>query len=302
MQNDIRDKKLNLEYIQRSGDEFSSKSSPEASFQLKSELRQLKSRYQSLNEQCNERVNRLEECIRGLKQFQDDYMRALNTLNRIEAHLQIEHHASSPFGSAHGKSIEAQRENLNSVKQDLDLLHMSLLRLNEHSQRLLYSSKTDLKFTAKLKTDMNDLNEKLSQLMEIYVRKQNNLEEMHKKSTKVDNEIEELENWMTSKEREILEDEGVIVTEEQFDQRTIKYKQLKSELERKESQVKRILETGNEMLKTSTGGIANVADLARNMIAINTKWSNLHKKVDAKNRLFTQFSEQINELRRKYPY
>ena len=52
------------------------------------------------------------------------------------------------------------------------------------------------------------------------------------------------------------------------------------------------------MLKNSTGGISNVADLAKNMININTKWSNLNKKVDSKNKLFSQLSDYINELRR----
>lgn len=48
------------------------------------------------------------------------------------------------------------------------------------------------------------------------------------KSTKVDNEIEELENWISFKEHEILDDESIIITEDQFDQRTIKYKVKKS--------------------------------------------------------------------------
>ena len=80
------------------------------------------------------------------------------------------------------------------------------------------------------------------------------------------------------------------------------YKQMKSEIDRREPEVKRILETGNEMLKNSTGGVSNVADLARSMININTKWSNLNKRVDSKNKLFTQLSEYANELRRKLVY
>lgn len=44
------------------------------------------------------------------------------------------------------------------------------------------------------------------------------------KSNKVDNELDEIENWITHKDHEILDDEGIIITEEQFDQRTIKYK------------------------------------------------------------------------------
>lgn len=44
------------------------------------------------------------------------------------------------------------------------------------------------------------------------------------KSNKVDNELDEIENWIAYKDHEILDDEGIIITEEQFDQRTVKYK------------------------------------------------------------------------------
>jgi hypothetical protein len=52
------------------------------------------------------------------------------------------------------------------------------------------------------------------------------------------------------------------------------------------------------MLKNTSSGLANVNELAKNMININTKWSNLNKRIDAKNRLFAQLAEHINELRR----
>ncbi len=50
------------------------------------------------------------------------------------------------------------------------------------------------------------------------------LKEAFKKSTKVDNEIEDLDHWITLKEHEIPEDDGVILNEEQFDQKIVKYK------------------------------------------------------------------------------
>ena len=59
-----------------------------------------------------------------------------------------------------------------------------------------------------------------------------------------------------------------------------------------------MLDNGNDMLKNATGGVSNVADLARNMININNKWSNLNRKVEFKNSLFGQLDEYINELRR----
>ena len=62
--------------------------------------------------------------------------------------------------------------------------------------------------------------------------KQNTLKE----TNEVDNDLYEIENWISFKDHEILDEEGVIITEEIFDQRMIKYKQIKSEIERKEFQ------------------------------------------------------------------
>lgn len=121
------------------------------------------------------------------------------------------------------------------------------------------------------------------------------------KSNKVDNELDEIENWIDYKDHEILDDEGIIITEEQFDQRTVKYKQLKSEIDRKEGAIKKLLDAGNDMLKNSTGSLSNAKELAKNLININTKWNNLNKKIDTKNRLFAQLADYINELRRIYP-
>lgn len=62
--------------------------------------------------------------------------------------------------------------------------------------------------------------------------------------------------------------------------------------------IKNLLDAGNDMLKSPTNSLSNVNELAKNMMSINTKWSNLNKKVDNKNRLFAQSADQINELRR----
>ncbi len=226
LQNDLRDKRLTIDFIQKSSDELAAKSTPDISLQLKSDMKSLRSHYQSLNDIVNERIGRLEKLIGDLRKFHDDYARTLTALNRIDANLQIEHHIAggSNDSVSHGKSIEAQLSNLKQVKLDLDALYASVNQLNEQTQRYLYAPHADPKFTAKLKSDINDLNDKLAHLRNVYTKKQYHLEDALIKSTKVDNEIEELENWISYKEHEILDDEGIIITEEQFDQRKIKYK------------------------------------------------------------------------------
>ena len=72
---------------------------------------------------------------------------------------------------------------------------------------------------------------------------------------------------------------------------------MKSELERRELQINRILENGNEMLKNSEGDSSN---LARRLKSLNTKWSNLSKKCDDRNKIFTMLSQYVNELKREF--
>ena len=54
------------------------------------------------------------------------------------------------------------------------------------------------------------------------------------------------------------------------------------------------------MLKNSTSSLSNAKELAKNLININSKWNNLNKKIDMKNRLFAQLGDYINELRRNF--
>jgi len=274
-------------------EELAQRSTPEVGVQLRSEQKSLRSRYQLLVDTIAERILKLERMIADYKLFHDDFMRTVNWLNRIEASLQVENQAL-----ASKSSLDNQVNHMNQVKSDLENAYANLNKLNEQAQRFLYAPNVDLKFSSKLKADLNELNEKLAHMRTAYSKKSYELEDALLKANKVDNEIGELSNWMQCKENEILDDEGIIITEEQFDQRVIKYKQIKSEIERKEAHVKRVLDNGNEMLKSTSTSVANGNELARNLMSINQKWSHLNKKIDVKNQLFAQLSEYINELRR----
>lgn len=297
----IKEKKVYMDQIQQELDSLYTRSlsinQDLVTSQMRNDMKQLRTRYQNLNETVVERQVRLDRMVNDLRRFHDEYVKTLNLLNRIETNLQIEHHSSTPFGASYGKTLEEQLSNLKQVKYDLESLNSNVSRLNELAQKLLGTPNAHIKFCAKLRSDISDLNEKLNQLKSMQLKKQYSLEEALSKSNKVDSELDDIENWITYKDHEILEDEGVIITEEQFDQRVIKYKQIKAEIERKESQVKKALDAGNEMLKSSSNNLANINELARNLNNISTKWTSLNKKIDSKNRLFAQLSDIINELR-----
>ncbi len=305
LQNEIREKSSNIDYLQQNADEIASKSTVELNVQVKSDIKHLKSRYQNIIDSVADRIDRLEKLINDLKEFESDYRRVLTSLNKIEAHAQIEHHSSSSFGLSHGKSIQAELENLKQIKYDLDSLQPDIRKVNENSEKYLYElspskkQRVDGKFQNKLKEDLILINEKSILLTMNYNKSLAYLEEAHRKSVKIDNEIDALDHWITMKDHEIPEDEGIIINEEQFEQRIVKYRQMRSEIERRSGDVKRVIDTGNDMLKNSSGGVSNVAELAKCLININNKWGVLCQKVDSKNKFFDQMTDYVNELRRK---
>ena len=92
--------------------------------------------------------------------------------------------------------------------------------------------------------------------------------------------------------------EKVIINEEQFEQRVLKYKQLAAEVGRREAEVKRVLAAGNEMLKGGAGGVCDVAELARALAGLNGQWARLGARVQAKGALYEESGAWVGELRR----
>jgi dystrophin len=266
------------------------------SAQMRNDLKNLRTRFQHLTDAVADRLARLDRMVADVRKYNDEYLKTLALLKRTETNLQIEHHTASH--ASYGKTLEEQLNNLKQVRYDLDSLSSSVCKLNDMAGKLLGTPNHSVRFTAKLKADINELNEKLNQLRSVHLKKQYHLEDALSKANKVDSELDELANWIVYKDHEIVDDEGVIITEEQFDQRVLKYKQIKAEVERKEAQVRRILDAGNDMLKSnSNSNLSNANELASSLSSLNGKWTNLNKRVEAKNRLFAQLAEYINELR-----
>jgi ElaB/YqjD/DUF883 family membrane-anchored ribosome-binding protein len=87
-----------------------------------------------------------------------------------------------------------------------------------------------------------------------------------------------------------------VLNEEQLNDKVKRAKEFKFEIEHKEADVKRIFDNGNEMLKTSSGS-GSVADLARNLMNLNTKWSSLCKRVQMRVKMFNDIEELVGELK-----
>ena len=185
-----REKKSLLEQIQQEYDEIYSKSISASqdlvSPQMRSDLKTLQTRYQSMSDAVGERLTKLERMISDLRKYQDEFIKTLNHLKQIETNLQIEHQSSSGFGSAsYGKSLEEQLANLKQVKYDLESLSSNVGRLNDLAGKLLGTPNHNARFTAKLKADVNDLNEKVNQLRSLHLKRQYHLEDALAKANKV---------------------------------------------------------------------------------------------------------------------
>jgi methyl-accepting chemotaxis protein len=175
IQTELREKRSNLEFIQQSAEElYVSTNSSEVSAQIRADVKSLRTRYQHLSDTIGERLTRLDKMIGELRSYQEEYASVANRLKTIESNLQIEHHTTA--ASSYGKTLEEQLGNLKQVKSDLDATTISVNRLNERAQKYVYSSNAETKFTAKMRQDVNEVNDKLNQLRENFSKKHYGLE------------------------------------------------------------------------------------------------------------------------------
>ena len=236
MLGELNEHKSQLDSIVKCKDKTSSSSSSSSS----SSDRLLKSKCDKIEKCVKEHIGKLDTLISELKEFNETYVNLMCTSNQIDADLQVEHHHTQTNNKSSGssaqqqqqhhatltqcKTLEAQLANLKQVKVELERLHTDLDEYNYNYQKYLFSPLTEAKYLAKLKADTSVLNEKMAHLKSVYTKKLYNLEDALAKSAQIDSQIESIESWLNAKDQEILKDEGLIISEEQFDERTIKYK------------------------------------------------------------------------------
>lgn len=294
--NDINEQKVNYEYIQRAGEEILIKQSNDTN--LRNDLKSLHLRYTNACELITDRIYKLEKAINDVKQFNDEYQKTYQWLQSIDDFMQREQTALGDI-----KLLYQQVEQCKNITKDLETIKMVANKLNDTVKHLYITTQpnSDSKYLNKIKSDMHELNEKLIYLQHLNSQLESRLEDALKQTAKVDDEIENIDNWIDKKDRELHDDESIVIlSEEQFYEKYNRYKEIKNEIDRKESQVKRVFDTGNDMLKNSNGTTGIAADLARNMINLNTKWSNLCKKADSKFKYFNDIAQMLSDLKRKF--
>lgn len=239
-----------------------------------------------------EKVEQYEIAIRELNDYFTEFNHACQWIVHLENQIK-----SQQIALGDVTKLNSQLDQIKLINKDIGACQLLANKLNDIIRRLSTQEKCEQKFLLKTKTDLNELNEKLSSLSSLVTNQQQNLNDALKKTSKIDNELEDLEAWLAKKERELSTDEvALILTEELFNERFNKAKEIKNEFDRKESQITVILESGQDMLKNSTG-TSSITELTRSLISINTKWTNLSKKIELKYKLLKDIDELIKELK-----
>jgi hypothetical protein len=265
--------------------------------QLRNDLKSLKLRYTNVHELVYDRIVRLEKAIFELRKHHDEYTNTFNWLQRIETFIKSE---QTSVGDA--KLLYQQIEQCKNITKDLESIQLIASKLNDYVKHLYVTTQpsSDSKYLTKIKSDMHELNEKLMGLSHLNGQHERNLQDALKRTAKVDDEIENIDSWIERKERELVmfDETGVILSEDKFYENFKRYVEIKHDIDRKEPEIKNIFDTGNDLLKNSSS-TGTVADLARNMINLNTKWTNFYKKADLKYKYFNELNDLIIELKRK---
>lgn len=170
----MNEKKVSV-YNYQSNLELFAKSNQDLASQLRNEGEFFEMRIQKIETALREKIDKTQNAIDDLKHYQNEYNKVITEIKRIDANLQIEHHATS--NSVLEKTLNEQLNILKQVKNDIDSLSAKITNLNDLSKKyLLYSHSIDNNFQNRLKQDLFDLNENFSRLKNTYANKKFNLE------------------------------------------------------------------------------------------------------------------------------
>jgi hypothetical protein len=145
--------------------------------QLRNDLQLIKQRYADISELCEDRCVKLDKVIQDIKQYQDEYIKTQLWLNRLES-LIVDENVTA-FGDA--RQMQTQIEQCKIVQKDLESIRTTVNKLNDYVRHLHLASSAssqsnDTKFLNKIKIDMNEVNKKLTDLVDINLKQKTALQ------------------------------------------------------------------------------------------------------------------------------
>ncbi|ESO83438.1 hypothetical protein LOTGIDRAFT_169302 [Lottia gigantea] len=269
-QSDVRGHQASINYIQQTGTELI-KNSPEQIATINKDLDNINSHWRNISTTINERLTQLEKSLAQQRLFQNQMQGLICWMDEMDVFL----HAEDPLiGDL--PTLEAQLHESNGVTEDIVTLKQNITNVNNISKSIGENMETA--YQEKLNTQVSELNKNWEMTIKLAKEQNERLKEKIIKSNKMYDNIDELIEWLENIKETLSNKDYSIKTLEDLTTENIRFKNLKNELQKRESELNEINEDTNDQL--SLAGTGTLQELARSLMKLNLLWTEVNQRVD----------------------
>ncbi|XP_077976931.1 dystrophin-like isoform X2 [Glandiceps talaboti] len=286
----IRQQQGNYDYVNRTGGDLVKKAtSKQRAEVLQSDLDSLSKSWTTVTTSVNEMREKLDKAVTDIKQWQDEVDGIQVWMKDVEVFLHVEEPALGDV-----ETLEAQMEQSQALKDDIETLQPNMNSINETGGRLVKEGATD--YTAKINEMLIQLNQCWDRINHLAKEQKDGLDGALKRSKSFKEDMVQVMDWIDDTESEYVMKEMNLQDPTDIQRMLRKYQAVQEEVKEKEKQVNAINETGKPIVNQAAASVKET--LAREVEILNERWDDLKTKVDERWKMLNEASDSWKTLKK----
>ncbi|KAG2456401.1 DMD protein, partial [Polypterus senegalus] len=244
LQGSLQEQQEGLNYLTSTMEDVCKKAPVEISQKYRAEIEAILCRWKKLSTQLGEQIQKLEELMTKLQQFQNDTKTLKKWIAEVDVFLNEEWPA---LGDS--EALEKQLEQCTALVNDIQTIQPSLNGINDVGQIL--KNEAEPTFSIKLQEELTELNAQWDSVCKQAYAKKSALKGGLDKTISLRKDLSEMQEWISQAEEDYLERDFEYKSPEELKKAVEELKRAKEEVEQKEVKVKLLTDSVNGFIAKS---------------------------------------------------
>ncbi|GFR63477.1 dystrophin [Elysia marginata] len=285
---EMQDHTPGFEYINRTGRDLISKSTPERGDELRSDLQALNSLWTNVSNTIEQRQAKLEKSISNVQEMKNQMDGLVRWMDEMDVFL----HAPDP-SPGDIPTLQAQLQESNGVEEDIRTLQANVKNINSIWKTHL--SEAEPKFEEEVGSEISELNTRWDQVVKLASEQNARLEDKLTNSQKVYDQIEALNIWLGEIKDGLAHKDYAVENPNDLLVKAKKFKSLKAEVDERQKEIEEISEDASTMISQASPG--SLQELARLLMRLTALWGDVHARVERYCHLFQTAELKWTDMR-----
>ncbi|XP_069060856.1 dystrophin isoform X4 [Pleurodeles waltl] len=241
LKSSLQEHQEDVNYLSTTVDALSIKAPPEVRQKYQSEMEDVLGRWKKLSSVLVDHCQRLEDLMGKLKQFQNDVKTLKKWMAEVNIFLNEEW---PPLGDS--DALEKQLEQCTTVVNDIQTLQPSMTKINDVGQALKMDAEQE--YAPKLQKELRELNAQWDHICKQAQAKKTALKGGLDKTVRLRTDLSEMQEWITQAEEEYLERDFEYKSPEELQKAVEELKRAKEDALQKEARVNHLKDSVNTFI------------------------------------------------------